>query len=139
MALVINNNSNIIFYKCSDEFLTDDKKTPEFLIRTDHPIPKQYATSFDKSGITLLVFHPTKKYLATCGTENKVNIWSFEEPDSEKAKQLKFLNKDYFKVIKTIQVDTSSIVTSIAFNNNDIAIGCNDGKLIVWQEFVLKK
>ena len=139
MALVINNNSNIIFYKCSDEFLTDNRKTPEFLIRTDHPIPKQYATSFDKSGITLLVFHPTKKYLATCGTENKVNIWSFEEPDSEKAKQLKFLNKDYFKVIKTIQVDTSSIVTSIAFNNDDIAIGCNDGKLIVWQEFVLKK
>jgi len=136
MALVYNNYPIIYIYRCFDEFL--DKKSP-YVIETDHEKPKQYAIPSDQSGITLLVFHPTKKYLATCGTENKVNIWSFEEPDSEKAKPHKFFNKDYFKVIRTIQVEVSSIVTSIAFNNNDIAIGCKDGRLIVWQEFVLKK
>jgi WD40 repeat protein len=140
IALVYENSSRILFYRCSDQFL-DTNKRADFFIDTEHQKPKQYATSLDISGITLMVFHPTKKYLATCGTENKVNIWSFEEPepDLEKAKPNKFLNKEYFKVIRTIQVEPNSIVTSIAFNNDDIAIGCKDGRLIIWQKLVPKK
>jgi len=138
IALVYENSSRILFYRCSDEFL-DTNKRADFFIDTEHQKPKQYATSSDISGITLIVFHPTKKYLATCGTENKVNIWSFEEPDSEKEKQYKFLSKDLFKVIRTIPIDANSKITSIAFNDKDIAIGCNDGKLIIWQELVVSK
>jgi len=139
IALVYENSSRILFYRCSDEFLdTNYPKRADFFIDTEHQKPKQYATSSDISGITLIVFHPTKKYLATCGTENSVIIWSFEEPESEKAKPYKFLNKDYFKVIRTIPIDANSKITSIAFNDNDIAIGCNNGKLIVWQELVPK-
>jgi WD40 repeat protein len=135
MALVPKNSSIIYFYRCSsDEFL--DMSTPtkraDFIVDTKHEISKE---RYIEKGITLLVFHPTKKLLVTCDKDNNVKIWSFENPADKKT--LSDFNQDYFKEIRTIKVDSE--VSSIAFNNNDLAIGCKNGKLIVWQELNPKK
>jgi WD40 repeat protein len=119
VALIYENSSEIHFHRCSNVFW--DGKNPKLILDTKHEI------KFDDEGIVLMVFHPTKKYLATYGTDKKVKIWNFEDSD-------KLSN---FKDIKTINFESE--VSSIAFHNLDIAIGCKDGKVIIWQEFVPKK
>jgi WD40 repeat protein len=126
VALVYKNSSEIHFHRCSIFFWDD--KNPKLILDTEHEIKKKDPPSqFDDEGIVLMVFHPTKKYLATYGTDKKVKIWNFEDSD-------KLSN---FKNIKTSNFESE--VSSIAFHDTDIAIGCKDGKVIIWQEFVPKK
>jgi len=121
MALVIKNNSYIHFYRCaSDGFL--DKKSNFSLDTGYDTIKKPSESSLDEKGITLVVFHPTKKYLATCGTDNNVKIWSFEGDYEPK------------NFINIITINAMSEVSSIAFHNTDIVIGCKNGKLMIWKE-----